>query len=110
MGNLSKLTAVKVKTLRQPGRYGDGQGLYLNIAPGGSKSWVQRIAVDGKRRDLGLGGYPAVGLAQARESAGVNRQAVQAGNPIEGRRAAAPDAQDAPKNPTFGRRRLSSTP
>ena len=101
MGNLSKLTAVKVKTLRQPGRYGDGQGLYLNIAPGGSKSWVQRIAVDGKRRDLGLGGYPAVGLAQARESAGVNRQAVQAGNPIEGRRAAAPDAQDAPKNPTF---------
>ena len=93
------MTAVKVKNLRQPGRYGDGQGLYLNIAPGGSKSWVQRIAVDGKRRDLGLGGYPAVGLAQARDSAGVNRQAVQAGNPIEGRRAAAPE--DTPKIPTF---------
>ena len=36
-----------VKALSRPGRYGDGNGLYLNIAVGGSKSWVQRITIDG---------------------------------------------------------------
>ena len=78
---MAKLTALKVKSLKDSGRYGDGQGLYFNIAPGGSKSWVQRIVVDGKRRDLGLGGYPKIGLADARAAANVNRQAVQEGTP-----------------------------
>ena len=76
---MARLTAVKVKNLRQPGRYGDGQGLYLNVAPGGSKSWVQRIAADGKRSDLGLCGYPTVGLAEAREKAVANKKAVREG-------------------------------
>ena len=34
---MARLTVVKVKNVRQPGRYGDGQGLYLNVAPGGSQ-------------------------------------------------------------------------
>ena len=65
-----KLTANQVKAIKEPGRYGDGLGLYLSVAPGGSKNWVQRISIDGKRRDLGLGGYPTVSLAEARENAG----------------------------------------
>lgn len=48
------------------GLYGDGDGLYLAVAKGGSKSWIYRYQMDGRRRDLGLGGYPAVSLAQAR--------------------------------------------
>ena len=44
---MAKLTALKVKAFREPGRYGDGGGLYLVIRPTGSKSWVQRAVVDG---------------------------------------------------------------
>jgi hypothetical protein len=82
---VAKLGDVKVRNLRQPGRYGDGLGLYLNVSPGGSKSWVQRIVIDGRRRDLGLGGYPTVGLAEAREKAMANRRAVREGrSPVSG--------------------------
>ena len=76
---MAKLTALKVKALREPGRYGDGGGLYLVIRPTGSKSWVQRLVVDGRRRDIGLGGYPTVPLARARERAAANRTAVADG-------------------------------
>ena len=48
------------------GKYLLGQGLYFRIAPGGSKQWFVRISVDGKRRELGLGGYPRVTLTEAR--------------------------------------------
>lgn len=90
------LSAAKIKALAQPGKYGDGQGLYLNIAPGGSKNWVQRITIDGKRRDLGLGGFPAVSLAQAREKSAANKSAiVNGGNPLADKRRAAA------KVPTF---------
>ena len=87
-----RLTVAKVKSLHTPGRYGDGSGLYLNIAKRGSKSWVQRITIDGRRRDMGLGGYPDVGLAQARRRAADNRAAVADGrNPMaENRRASTP--------------------
>lgn len=87
---MARLTAVKAKSLNKPGRYGDGNGLYLNIAKGGTKSWVQRLTIDGTRRDIGLGGYPAVSLSQARESASKNKSAVANGiNPIVGKRRAA---------------------
>ena len=76
---MTKLTAVKVKSLSEPGRYGDGGGLYLAIARGGSRSWIQRIVIDGRRRDIGLGGFPAVSLAKARERAAGNRAAVADG-------------------------------
>ena len=76
---MARLTAVRVRSIDKPGRYGDGNGLYLNVAKGGSKSWVQRITIDGVRRDMGLGGYPVVSLVQARAQAAENRSAVASG-------------------------------
>ena len=79
-----KLTAIAVKNLIQPGRHSDGGGLYLFVdGRGGHKSWVLRATIDGKRRDLGLGGYPAVSLAEARRKA-------EASNPAKERAAATP--------------------
>ncbi len=73
------LRAKQVPTLR-PGRHGDGGTLFLVVEPGGrSRHWVQRLTVDGKRRDLGLGGYPYVGLADARAAAFANRQLARRG-------------------------------
>ena len=67
---MAKLTALKVKTIKKPGRYSDGLGLHFVVRKGSfSKSWVLRATVDGKRRDIGLGGYPGVSLARAREKA-----------------------------------------
>ena len=71
-----KLTAKGVKALTKPGRYGDGGGLYMVVRPTGSKGWVMRAVVDGRRRDIGLGGYPAVSLAKARERASEHRVAI----------------------------------
>ena len=76
---MAKLTDLQVKALSKPGRYSDGLGLYLKVAPLGSKSWVQRITIDGRRRDIGLGGYPTAGLRDAREKAAYNRTEVAAG-------------------------------
>ena len=70
------LTAAKAKALSEPGMHNDGRGLYLRVAPGGSKGWILRIAIDGRRRDIGLGGYPAVSLAKARQFADAHRLAV----------------------------------
>ena len=74
-----KLSAARARTLKTPGRYADGGTLYLNVSPGGSKQWVQRLAIRGKRHDIGLGGYPLVSLAEAREAAFLNRKLARAG-------------------------------
>ena len=88
------LTAVQVKGVKEPGRYGDGGGLYLVVRRGGSKAWVQRIVVDGRRRDIGLGGWPKVTLAEARRRAADNHDAIAGGrNPVAEKRR--------PKLPTF---------
>ena len=76
---MASLTAAKVLALHQSGRYGDGGGLYLSIAKGGSKSWVMRLRVDGTRTDKGLGGYPSVSLSAARKTADAYRVAVEEG-------------------------------
>ena len=71
------------KALRKPGRYGDGDGLYLTVRAGGSKSWILRAIVDGRRTDIGLGGYPATGLAQARAKARELKSSIADGmNPV----------------------------
>ena len=94
---MAQLTAAKVRAVTKSGRYGDGSGLYLNVAAGGSKCWVQRIVIDGRRRDIGLGGYPAVGLAEARGLAVANRTAIAGGHdPVaEKRRPATPTFREA---------------
>ena len=76
---MPNLTAEKVRKLDEPGRYGDGSGLYLNIAKGGSKSWIQRVRIDSRRLDKGLGGFPATTLTQARRLAESNRVAIAEG-------------------------------
>ena len=97
---MGKLTALAARALSKPGRHGDGDGLYLNVAPSGSKSWVQRIVIDGRRRDMGLGPYPAVSLARARAIAHDNRTAVAQGrDPVAEKREAA--RRPAPSVPTF---------
>ena len=94
---MGKLTVAKLKSLSRPGLHGDGGTLYLHVSPHGSKSWIQRLTIDGKRHDLGLGGFPLVGLAEAREKAFDNRRAVAQGrNPLaEKRRAGMPTFRDA---------------
>jgi integrase len=62
------LTAIEVKNAK-PGRHADGHGLYLLVRNSGSRSWVLRAQVDGKRRDFGLGSATIVSLAQARADA-----------------------------------------
>ncbi len=76
---MAKLTASRVKSIRDKGRYGDGGGLYLVVRPSGTKAWVMRAVVDGRRRDIGLGGYPAVSLAQARNRLADGRVAIANG-------------------------------
>jgi integrase len=84
---MGRLSAAFVKNAKDPGRYGDGDGLYLVIAPRGSKSWICRIQKDGKRRDIGLGSVKKVPLAMARTRAAKVRSQVEAGiDPIAERR------------------------
>ena len=80
------LTAVAVKNLRHPGQGGNVThavggvtGLYLQITPNGSKSWLLRYALDGKRHGMGLGPYPEVSLADARDKARAARDVIRTG-------------------------------
>ncbi|MBR0653666.1 tyrosine-type recombinase/integrase [Plastoroseomonas arctica] len=67
-------------------RITDGGGLLLEVRPTGAKIWVCRLTVDGRRRDMGLGGYPVVTLAAARGAATAARQAARSGvDPIAAR-------------------------
>lgn len=72
MGKKAKeLGALAVSRLRDAGMnfVGGVDGLALNVADGGSRSWILRYTLHGRRRDLGLGGYPDVTLADARDAA-----------------------------------------
>ena len=70
-------TAVAVRNVKTPGRHPAGETLYLMVWPSARKSWVQRLTIEGRRKDLGLGPYPAVSLAQARKSAQENLSQVK---------------------------------
>ena len=83
---MGKLTARKVETAK-PGKYGDGGGLQLAVAPTGAKKWVLRFLWQGKAREMGLGSYPEVSLAEAREKAISGRRLARSGaDPIAERR------------------------
>jgi len=66
---INRLTALKVKKEAKPGWYSDGLGLYLQVSPSGTKSWVYRYQKSGKERRHGLGAFPTVTLEQARKAA-----------------------------------------
>jgi integrase len=83
------LTAVRINALKKPGRYADGNGLYLKVAASGAKRWELRTVVRGKRCDIGLGSLRLVSLAQAREEARRYRHiARNDGDPLVERRRA----------------------
>lgn len=86
-----KLTAAFVSSARDPGKYHDGKGtgLFLLVKPSGARSWVQRIVIRGKRREMGLGSPPVVSLAEAREQALDNKRVARAGgDPLSDKRQA----------------------
>lgn len=91
-----ELSSIEVKRLAHSGSRGKEihavggvSGLNMQIMPTGAKSWVLRIRIGEKRREIGLGGYPSVTLAQARERARQMRLEVADGSdPVEGRKAA----------------------
>ena len=91
-----RLTAAFVRNISETGVYGDGHGsggLALHVRPhadgdGVRKVWTQRIAIDGKRTNIGVGSYPRVKLSEAREKAIANLRAIDRGeNPRRPRRA-----------------------
>jgi hypothetical protein len=87
-GGINKLSAVAVQKAKEPGYYGDGGGLWLQISKLGGKSWVFRFTLHGKAREMGLGPLHTISLAEARAKALHHRKVVADGrDPIEERRA-----------------------
>lgn len=78
---MAKLSALQVKNAK-PGRHADGNGLYLLVRPSGSRSWVLRAQVNGKRQDLGLGSTAMLTLAEARAKAFDMRKRFKMGEPL----------------------------
>ncbi|HVM22776.1 MAG TPA: integrase arm-type DNA-binding domain-containing protein [Sphingomicrobium sp.] len=84
---MGKLNPLQVRNLKEPGRYSDGDGLLLEVRPGGAKSWIARLQANGKRRDYGLGSAKDVSLAEARDKAREYRKQLRAGtDPLEAKR------------------------
>lgn len=81
------LNAAKVKQTTEPGKYYDENGLYLRIKPSGAKTWAQKIIINGRQRELGLGSAALVTLSEAREMARIYRKAAREGrDPIAERK------------------------
>lgn len=76
---MSKLSKRRVDTVKDAGFYGDGEGLYLSVKPTGSKSWILRTMVLGRRRDIGVGSAALVSLSEAREKAREMRKIAREG-------------------------------
>lgn len=92
---MAKLTATGVK-FAKPGRHAAGEGLYLLVSASGAKSWVLRVQVHGRRRDIGLGSTAELSLEEARDKGRALRKVAKSGrDPIA--------ARDATKSavPTF---------
>lgn len=84
---MGKLTALKIKNLTEPGRYPDGDGLFLELNGKGSGRWLLRVQSKGIRRDFGLGSLKGVSLADARDAAFVMRKKIAQGiDPVEERK------------------------
>ena len=86
-----ELSALVVGRIKKPGMHAVGgvPGLYLYVSDAGARSWIVRVTVHGKRREMGLGGFDDVTLAQAREKARQARQqAIEGIDPVQERKAA----------------------
>lgn len=83
-----RLSAVGIKHLKEPGYYADGDGLYLQVSPTGTKSWVFRFMLNKRAREMGLGSFNVFSLAEAREKVRKYRQLLDEGiDPIAYRKA-----------------------
>jgi integrase len=102
-GGINKLSAVAVQKAKEPGYYGDGGGLWMQISKLGGKSWVFRFTMHGKAREMGLGPVHTVTLAEARMKALECRKIVAEGrDPIAERKASETRAKlEAAKSKTF---------
>lgn len=74
MARTGKLSAVEATKAKGPAVLHDGGGLYLRVSATGARSWVFRFQIDGKRRDMGLGPFPDISLADARGKAAEHRK------------------------------------
>lgn len=105
MPKLAKeLSAVQVQRLTRPGLHAVGgvAGLLLQVTATGARSWILRVVVGKRRRDLGLGGFPTVSLAQARERAREARELIWKGvDPVAERQAQRRALAQAQAIPTF---------
>jgi integrase len=101
---IQQLTEAKIRTLTDIKLHPDGAGLYLQIKPGGARSWIYRFTLNGRTRDMGLGALADVSLVRARDKASAARALVNDGiDPIEHTRAQAiiPAAPKRNSSPTF---------
>ena len=73
-------TLRNIRSINAPGMHGDGGGLYLKVTKSGTKSWIYRFQLSGKRREMGLGDANVVALAKARQLAADCRETVAEGS------------------------------
>ncbi|MGE3476401.1 MAG: tyrosine-type recombinase/integrase [Rhodospirillaceae bacterium] len=90
---IDRLSAMKADKLKEPGLYLDGGGLYLQVTGDGlkrvNKSWIFQFRFKGRTRQMGLGTFQLIGLAEAREKSKDCRRQLLAGiDPLEARNAA----------------------
>ena len=96
---MGRLSDRSVKTVGE-GRHGDGDGLQLMVSASGRRKWVLRYQLNGVRRDMGLGPYPAIGLSDARIAAADARKLIARGvDPLDDRKASRKAERPVP---TFG--------
>jgi integrase len=85
---MGKLKAIDIKRMTAPGRYGDGDGLWLQVRSAENRSWLYRYMMDGRARQMGLGHVDLVTLAEAREATLKARRLVQQGiDPLDAKAA-----------------------
>lgn len=100
---VKKLSVRTVAAITEPGRHSDGDGLYLVVDPGGARRWLFMFRWQGRLKEMGLGGFSRVSLAEARELAAAARRQVHSGtNPIEARRVAKAEEKTVQADRTFG--------
>ena len=96
------LTAAKIRKLSEPGMYTDGNCLYLVVEESGSKHWIVRTTIHGRRRDIGVGSLQYVSLADARDKAIEIRKAARSGaDPLAEKWAQQAAAKQISSIPTF---------
>ncbi len=99
-----QLDAIEIRAISEPGMHPVGNSLYLQIKPTGSRSWILRTLVGGKRKEIGLGGYPAISLSNARARAVLEKENIKKGeDPIVKKRKAAKSLKSDQDKPTFAK-------